>query len=157
MQRSFKSQPDRTMAEKMSAVASRQRDKVVNVAMKRKEEFLGARVPKELRDRVITKANELNIPVSILIRQILEEAFSNKGMDVVKSVVANNVTDGLAPNPSYALKYPDVIGWEKISLNKMMTCATCSHALLAGIGVYYGVGGNAGSQVILCQTCAHAI
>lgn len=157
MQRSFKAQPDKTMAEKMSAVAGRQRDKAVNVAMKRKEEFLGARVPKELRDRVITKANELNIPVSILIRQILEEAFSDKGLDVVKAAVANNTMEGLAPNPSYALKYPDVVGWEKISLNKMMTCTLCSHALSPGIGVYYGVGGHVGSQVILCQTCAHAI
>ena len=35
-------------------------------AMKRKEEYLGARVPKELRDKVIAQADRLEIPVSIL-------------------------------------------------------------------------------------------
>src|SRR3990172_6014097 len=51
------------------------RNKARSSGMMRKEEYLGARVPKELRDKVITQADMLGIPVSILIRNILEEAF----------------------------------------------------------------------------------
>ena len=33
-----------------------------SIAMKRKEEYLGARVPKELREKVLRRAEELGIP-----------------------------------------------------------------------------------------------
>src|SRR3990172_12224513 len=55
--------------------AGRMRERAVAQAMKRKEEYLGARVPRELKDRVLERAQELGIPASILIRQVLEEAF----------------------------------------------------------------------------------
>ena len=58
------------------AQARLMRDKARATAMKRKEEYLGARVPRELRSKVIARAAELGIPVSILIRNILEQAFS---------------------------------------------------------------------------------
>ncbi|HKI81175.1 MAG TPA: hypothetical protein VKA04_05970, partial [Pseudodesulfovibrio sp.] len=65
-----------TMRDKAARRGKTYRDKATSNAMQRKEEYLGARVPKELRDQVVQRASELGMPVSILIREILEEAVS---------------------------------------------------------------------------------
>ncbi len=124
------------------------RDQARSAAMKRKEEYLGARVPKDLREKVIAKADSLGIPVSILIRNILEEAFNGQ-------VVPREIQERGRGETSVRLnvKFPDVIGWERITLNKDVACSSCSKILSAGGIAAWGVSGSREDRVILCEKC----
>ena len=113
--------------------SQQRKEQAANIALKRKEEFLGARVPKELRNRVIDRANHLGIPVSILIRNILEEAFSE------------NRTG------SHMKSSNDVLGWEEIIVNQNVRCLDCGTDLLKGQNAHYGVGSS--HQIVLCRPC----
>jgi hypothetical protein len=124
------------------------RDQGRAAAMKRKEEYLGARVPKDLREKVIAKADTLGIPVSILIRNILEEAF--KGQTTPESGTQQASTSATAKR---TVKFPDVIAWETITLNKDVACSECSRVLTAGSVAAWGLGSPRENQVILCEKC----
>jgi hypothetical protein len=130
------------------------RERAVATAMKRKEEYLGARVPKELRDRVIQKADALGMPVSILIRNILEEAIRSWGK--ATSPAAGAVSDDgsrhadMAPAP---IRFPNVLGWEEIRLNKSVNCGICGICLEPGASVTLGLAGPGEEHVVLCQRC----
>lgn len=135
----------REMGRKQSRIM---RDQARASAMKRKEEYLGARVPKDLREKVIAKAGNLGIPVSILIRNILEEAFNTQhGSEPARAEQAS-------PTPSRNdVKFPDVIGWERITLNKDMPCTGCSRVLPGGSVATIGLGVSRESHVLLCEKC----
>ena len=123
------------------------RDRAVSIAMKRKEEYLGARVPKELRDRVIHRAKELGIPVSILIRNILEDAFRNEPpeLQAIAATRHGKVGD----------RFSSVLGWESIKLNRPIDCSGCGVPLTPGDDVTLGLG--AGEPVVLCDICKDRI
>jgi len=114
--------------------AHKQREKALSAALKRKEEFLGARVPKELRNRVIDRANALGIPVSILIRNILEDAF-------VDSPQGSQHRTG----------FGDVVGWEEIRLQRVVACSACGKRLDKGEGAHFGLGASVAT--VLCRSC----
>jgi hypothetical protein len=124
------------------------RDQARASAMKRKEEYLGARVPKDLREKVIAKADSLGIPVSILIRNILEEAFMDQ---VAGKPAQSEPMSGAATR--HATKFPDVIGWERITLNRDMSCSACSRVLPGGSVATIGLGMFREGHVILCEKC----
>ena len=138
------------------AQAQARRNKARASAMKRKEEYLGARVPRELRGKVIARANELGIPVSILIRNILEEAFSannvtttDSGAGVDEAAATDSANE---PGPSVT-DFPSVIGWEQITLNRPMTCTGCGHRIEPGVRVTLGLTSPGEEHVILCSNC----
>lgn len=127
------------------------RDKAVSMAMKRKEEYLGARVPKELRDRVIQRAKDMGIPVSILMRNVLEMAFKE---DDASQVMGAMPVAGLAMNPVVG-KFDAVLGWERIVLNRSVPCTNCGVQLSAGKDVTLGLG--AAEPVVLCDVCKSGV
>ena len=136
--------------ENMQAIGKARRDKAVSMAMKRKEEYLGARVPKTLRDRVIERAKELGIPVSILIRNTLEEAFKESVEDerVVSPVRSSD-------NKKIPESFSSVIGWELIQLNKTLDCSACGLRLQKGIKANIGLGSQ--QPVVICCACKESI
>lgn len=127
-------------------------DKARETAMARKQQYLGARVPKELRDKVIARAETLGIPVSILIRNILEEAFSSA--DTGEGGAVKHDRTSVAGRGD---RFPGVIGWEDIVLNRTMPCSLCTRSISAGTLVMLGLGAPGENHVILCDNCkAHA-
>ena len=132
------------------------RDKALSGAMKRKEEFLGARVPKELRDKVIDRANDLGIPVSILIRNILGEAFKYRE-PAASSATYTAPGNELLKGAERTERFPSVLGWEVIRLNKQVDCFSCGKQLLPGASVMLGLASGlvqAGTaHIILCDQC----
>lgn len=125
------------------------RQRAISVAMKRKEEYLGARVPKELRDRVLRRAKEQGIPVSILIRNILMDAFPEESR--AGASMAGAVEEKAVANT----KYHDVLGWESIRLNRGINCSGCNAPMAAGESATLGVGGR--EPVLLCAICSSKI
>ena len=94
--------------------AQAMRDKALSVAMKRKEEFLGVRVPKDLRDKVTDRANNLGIPVSILIRNILEEAFNGPKSAACSAIFSPRAMPDWKPRAVTGL-LPCSTSWSAIS------------------------------------------
>ena len=131
----------------MQRAGKARREKAVSIAMKRKEEYLGARVPKELRDRVIQRAKEMGIPVSILIRNTLEETFKEEqSLQDMESSGQN-----IQSIESSSDKFSSVLGWEKILLNKSVSCTGCGIHLQQGTESYLGLG--ASEPVVICKAC----
>lgn len=134
------------MSEKIRRDAALRRGKAVATAMKRKQEYLGARVPKELRDRVTRYAQEMGIPVSILIRNTLEEAFGER-IDP-----ATPVMPGAATQPD---RFSAVVGWERIQLHKTVVCSGCGVTLQQGTQQYLGLGSP--EPVVICDACKRRV
>jgi len=129
------------------------RNKARANAMKRKEEYLGARVPKELRDKVIAQADKLEIPVSILIRNILEDAFMQTNLDDEGKTSLQREKRIDSSDLQKNDEYPAVIGWEVMTLNRLMTCSGCGNDLKPGSAVTFGLAGPGENHVILCSRC----
>lgn len=119
-------------------------------AMRRKEEYLGARVPRALKEKVIAQASRMGIPVSILIRNILEEAFAGSDAAAAGEEEARTQRDGGSVD---AERFPNVIGWERIVLNRAMECTQCGRMLAAGTVVTHGLPVDGSDHVILCDKC----
>lgn len=134
-----------TMRDKAARRGKTARDKATAQAAQRKEEYLGARVPKELRDQVIRRASELGMPVSILIRNILEQAVNSRPAG-----------DGPGPAARAVPRFPNVLGWERMVLNKSVDCAGCGLRLNPGESITLGLAGPGEEHVVLCQRCKHA-
>ena len=144
--------------QRRSAAGSR-REEAVAIAMKRKEEYLGARVPKELKKKIISKANEMGIPVSILVRSVLENAFAE---DAETVEIANKKRSSVHSNEDRSehsvssdqikSRFSSVLAWETIELNRSVACAGCGVVLSEGATATLGLGGQDG-HVVLCGKC----
>ncbi len=131
------------------------RSKALTVAIKRKEEYLGARVPKELKAKVIKSAAAQGIPVSILIRKILEGAFNGYDtgaqLDVPESSAVRPRQDA---SQELETRYPSVLGWESIRLNQRAQCADCGKTIESGNRVTLGLSMQGKEHIILCDVCS---
>lgn len=138
------------------------RDQARVFAQKRKEEYLGARVPKELKERVIARAETMGIPVSNLIRNILEEAFRGAEPIPARPHVADvqrgtpSQVHSQQSSPQLPTEYPSVIGWEQLTLNKEMVCTGCGATMRQASTVTLGLAMPGEAHVILCGQCKPA-
>lgn len=133
------------------------RDQALAIAMKRKEEYLGARVPRELKEKVIERAETLGIPVSILIRNVLEEVFRDGGTNSLGQSKPSVDMGAEARNTSATNPFPMVLGWEGIKLNRAVACSRCGARLQAGAYVTLGFGSPGQEHIILCDVCKESI
>ncbi len=131
------------------AVAERgssMRQQALSIAAKRKQEYLGARVPKVLREKILMRADMLGIPVSILIRNILTDYIENLADEELPSARLRE------PDGKNKKAFDEVIGWEKLMLNKEVVCTCCTKQLNKGDEVVFGIVPGK-SHVILCKQC----
>ncbi|MDX9741341.1 MAG: hypothetical protein RBT81_09215 [Gammaproteobacteria bacterium] len=139
-------------ANRMREQAMSMGDRARREAMKRKEDYLGARVSRELRARVIARADELGIPVSILIRNVLEQAFMDE---------APRASSSSRPAASTERKADDVfagvLAWERIVLNRGMNCGACAGSMAAGTVATLGIAAPGEEHVILCAKCKEPV
>jgi len=139
--------------------AAGMRAKALATAMERKEEYLGARVPKELKEKVIKHAADLGIPVSILIRKVLEGVFSEGDSEDMSSLSVNNLSE--IPQARHgniaANKYPKVLGWERIRLNRRTACDGCGNNVESGVYATLGLSLQGDDHVILCDICSESL
>lgn len=130
------------------------RERAMEAAKKRKEEFIGARVPKALRDKVIQQAKAQGVSVSILVRQILEQAFNDEQTNHSSSI-SNPPQATIQKDDKVLLKqkFSNVLGWESITLNTQVSCACCDKELNEGDTATVGLTMNGSSPVVLCNRC----
>lgn len=154
----------------------------------RKERVLHTRISDQLAEDIRDMAEELRVPVSNLVRNVLEEAFavvesvSDNVGDLVEEVLeeaerarerllrrserrrrrtAARGSDGAhADTPAEAReerplppRFPDVIGWQPLILNRERSCAGCGETLPAGEQAWVGVGDAGLCPHTLCADC----
>ncbi len=146
----------------------------------RKEHVLHTRISDDLADDIRRLADDLRVPVSNLVRNVLEEAFSvvetvtdNVG-DLVDEVVeeASRARTRIrrrragarrhsmrAPKDDYEAEresFPDVLGWQPLILNRPQSCADCEEPIQSGEKAFAGMGSAGLTPHYLCGDCAAA-
>jgi hypothetical protein len=142
----------------------------------RKERVLHTRISDDLADDIRRVAEDLRVPVSNLVRNVLEEAFSvvetvtdNVG-GLIEDVVeeAERARERMrqrrsrsdppeaaeAPAPEEAAQ--DVLGWQPLILNRSQRCSECERLQEGGERAYVGVWETGPSTHFLCPDCADA-
>jgi hypothetical protein len=139
----------------------------------RKERVLHTRISEPLAEDIRRLAEELRVPVSNIVRNVLEEAFN-----VVETVTDNvgELIDDVVeeadrargrirrrrpvrrrPAPSAErAAFPSVIGWQPMILNRRGSCADCEEALPRGERAYAGITDEGFSSILLCRDCMDA-
>jgi hypothetical protein len=143
----------------------------------RKERVLHTRISDDLAEDIRRVAEDLRVPVSNLVRNVLEEAFSvvetvtdNVG-DLIEDVVDEaerararmrqrrarseppETQEAAAPTRS---EFAEVLGWQPLILNRHQICADCEEPLERGERAYLGVFAAGPSPHFLCPDCADA-
>lgn len=145
---------------------------------KPKDKVLHTRVPEELEDALQKKAVAMRIPVSNLIRNILEDAFQfvenvvADGLSITDSIrkdaisIAETTKTGFSalkqPRKTKAQTSPDrkkidsvlsqVYGWQEIVLNKNGACFACAKEVKKGSKAKMSAGGVT-PPIFLCRVC----
>ncbi|MCC6847733.1 MAG: hypothetical protein IT294_04465 [Deltaproteobacteria bacterium] len=122
----------------------------------RKDRILHTRIPESLEDAIKVKAQRLRIPVSNLVRNVLEQTFQ---------LVEDVVGDGLeiahvarrgAERVREAATRPvaaGIYGWQELILDRDERCRDCGRELDRGEKSYRGVTDRPGTPVFLCGGC----
>ena len=151
----------------------------------RKERVLHTRVSDALAEDIRRMAEDLRVPASNLVRNVLEEAFTiveavseNVG-DLIEDVVdgADRARERIrrrhrrplrrkdpprpeAPTPPERGEFSDVIGWQSLILNRPQRCAGCQEPLERGQQAYIGLtaaGAAGAASTVLCGDCTDAL
>jgi hypothetical protein len=150
----------------------------------RKERVLHTRISEPLAEDIRRMADDLRVPVSNLVRNVLEEAFAvvetvseNVG-DLIEDVVdeaertrerirrhsergrrragstSARSREPAAPTPR--AEHPEVIGWQPLIFNREQTCSDCEEPIERGERGYVGMAAGGPSDVHLCRDCVDA-
>jgi hypothetical protein len=102
----------------------------------RKERVLHARIPAALEEQIKRLAEALRVPVSNVVRNMLEDA-----IEVTRRVSAPR-------------SLSDVYGWQELVLNVDVPCARCDTALHAGDTAHVGLTTHARDpRHFICSAC----
>jgi hypothetical protein len=135
----------------------------------RKERVLHTRVSEELHDALHRAAEELRVPVSNLVRNVLEDVTRVVGgvSESVGGMFGTWMRDARerhrAPETEAETETPaephprpdfsDVTGWQPIRVNRAGTCADCGTALGKGDDAYLGLSSTGAAPTLLCCDC----
>jgi hypothetical protein len=146
----------------------------------RKERVLHTRISDDLAEDIRRAAEDLRVPISNLVRNVLEEAFSvvetvtdNVG-ELIEDVVdeaerararmrqrrtrseRREPPDTQEPAAPARSEFAEVLGWQPLILNRHQVCADCEEPLERGERAYLGVFAVSPSPHFLCPDCADA-
>jgi hypothetical protein len=151
----------------------------------RKERVLHTRISEPLAEDIRRMAEDLRVPVSNLVRNVLEEAFAvvetvseNVG-ELIEDVVdeAERTRERIrrysdrghrrhAPADDRRREseqarasreeYPEILGWQPLVFNRPQVCSDCEEPIERGERGYVGVAAKGLSNVHLCRDCVDA-
>jgi hypothetical protein len=131
----------------------------------RKERVIHARIPAALDDALKSFASSMRVPVSNLVRAVLEDAVavtqkaSDKVVEAAESVAdkaaARSRVRTTAPSTDVVARDPlvGVFGYQPLTMAIETTCARCGDALSVGASAYLGLRDGAGPRVFICPSC----
>lgn len=144
----------------------------------RKERVLHTRISEQLAEEIRRAADELRVPVSNLVRNVLEETFhvveavSENVGDLVEDVIEeaeharqrlrwrrSRRPHGARPRPPrpgprvHRAPHPEVIGWQPLVFNQPRRCADCEAPIEVGERGFLGLTSEGPSEHALCDEC----
>jgi len=134
------------------------RVKALTIRARRKQEYLGARVLKELKKKVIKHAAELKIPVSHLILRMAEGEFGGSafGGESPGPITAAAMARG--GNGTISVhKYPKVLGWGRVRQNRGTTCKGRDINIEPGVCATLVLPMQGEKSIILCDVCSESL
>jgi len=126
----------------------------------KKERVLHTRIPAVLETELKAAAEALRVPVSNLVRTILEDAI--RAADRAGSQIENGLERAARSVHSEREKLKKlaevdalakVVGYQPVLVAVDGTCAACGTALGAGDDAYLGVTAGIGPKVFVCPAC----
>jgi len=122
----------------------------------RQARWLHTRISESLEDALKREARRRRLPVSLLVRNVLEGA-----LDLVEDIVEGSLhvarrSEDLARNMSRRADdagLGDVYGWQDLLLNRSVACARCETGLRAGDTAFRGLRDRTGPPVFECVAC----
>lgn len=126
----------------------------------KKERVLHTRVPAVLERELKRFADNLRVPVSNLVRTILEDALS------VADAATENVEERLRRAAQHLEKEREklkkrmehdplsgVVAFQEVTLAVQAACAKCAKTLPRGARAHLGIGDGPGERVFVCENC----
>ena len=122
----------------------------------RQARWLHTRISETLEDALKREARRRRLPVSLLVRNVLEGA-----LELVEDIVEGSLhvarrSEDLARTVGRrrtAAAVDDVYGWQELILNRAAACARCETALAPGATAYRGLRDRTGPPVFQCVAC----
>ncbi|MBI4511370.1 MAG: hypothetical protein HY698_17185 [Deltaproteobacteria bacterium] len=113
----------------------------------RKEKVIHTRIPAALEEQIKRLAEGLRVPVSNLVRNMLEDAIE----------MTRRMRDRVpAPHdpPTATMDLSGVFGWQEITLNIDAPCARCEKLLQGGDQAFLGLTDRSrDARVFICPEC----
>jgi hypothetical protein len=126
----------------------------------RKERVLHTRVPAVLERELKRFADNLRVPVSNLVRTILEDALS------VAGAASENVEERLRRAAEHLEKEREklkkrmqhdslsgIVAFQDVTLAVAAACVTCGRTLPSGSRAHLGIGDGSAEHVFVCESC----
>jgi hypothetical protein len=119
---------------------------------KKKEKVLHTRVSEDLDEELKSRASQLGVTVSNLVRNVLLNAF-----ELVEDVVADtsNIAGAAAGKRAKKEAEAEPLGWQELVLARNAVCDRCNQILPAGsrAGLATYEPGASGPKLIVCPDC----
>ena len=115
----------------------------------RKDRVLQARVSPSLYNHLVAQARRLRVPVSNLVRNILEDS----------TRMVENIVDGgieIAEALGRGMDEEDlssVLGWQPMIANKRLACSHCGHPIEKGSEAFMSVGAPGSRTFVIFEGC----
>lgn len=118
-------------------------------AAERKDRVLQARVSPSLYNDLVAKARRLRVPVSNLVRNILEDS-TRMVENIVDSgiEIAEAIGEGMGEED-----LSSVLGWQPMIANKRLACSYCGQPIPKGSDAFMSVGAPGSRTFVICEGC----
>jgi hypothetical protein len=119
------------------------------VSDERKEKVIHTRIPAALEEQIKRLAEGLRVPVSNLVRNMLEDAITmtKRMRDNIPAAIGGGSPPPVTPDLSA------VFGWQELTINVASPCARCGRELLPGDDAYLGLSDVRDPRVFICPAC----
>ena len=121
-------------------------------AVVRKDRVLQARVSQQLYADLADRAVRLRVPVSNLVRNILEDS-----VRMVGNIVDGSFQIAEALGRPSADELAAVAGWQPMRANRRLSCARCGKPIAKGREAFASVGAPDSRVFVICPECQCAL
>jgi len=115
----------------------------------RKDRVLQARVSQSLYKDLVDQARKLRVPVSNLVRNILEDSTRMVENIVDSSLEIADVLSGKTTEEDLS----SVLGWQPMTANRELVCSKCREQILKDNQAFMSVGAPDGRTFVICEGC----
>ena len=115
----------------------------------RKDHVLQARVPLSLYNNLVAQARRLRVPVSNLVRNILEDStrmvenIVDSGIEIAEAIGSGVDEEEIS----------SVLGWQPMIANRRLVCSRRGCVIEKGSEAFMSVGAPGSRTFVICEGC----